>query len=234
MGINYNPQISLNGLVLYLDAANRKSYPGSGTTWTDLSGLGNTGTLVNGVGYTGSNGGSLSFDGSNDFVSCGNILNFTTENFTFNMFFYYTSTTTSNPNPGQGPVIVYKGQYNANGYYLQLSQTNPSGAAFVTNQAGANQYTSSNSLLVVGAWNCISVVRNGPLVNIYINGVDATAGSSGPHINPASSTNNFQLAAYANSIYSNLRISSFQAYNRALSASEIQQNFNALRSRFGI
>ena len=56
-----------DGLVLYLDAANTKSYPGSGTTWTDLSGNGNNGTLENGVGYNSGNGGSLVFDGVDDY-----------------------------------------------------------------------------------------------------------------------------------------------------------------------
>jgi hypothetical protein len=51
MAISYNPRIVTDGLVLALDAGNPKSYPGSGTTWTDLSGNGNNGTLVNGVGY---------------------------------------------------------------------------------------------------------------------------------------------------------------------------------------
>lgn len=56
-------------LVLYLDAANSESYPGSGTTWTDLSGNGNDGTLQGGVGYSPNDGGSLTFDGSNDYVN---------------------------------------------------------------------------------------------------------------------------------------------------------------------
>jgi hypothetical protein len=63
-----------DGLVLALDAGNAKSYPGSGTTWGDLSGNGNNGTLVNGVGYNGSNGGSLSFDGVDDNVTTGKVL----------------------------------------------------------------------------------------------------------------------------------------------------------------
>jgi len=62
LAIFYNPAIVRDGLVLCLDAANRKSYPGSGTTWTDLSGRGNTGTLTNGPTYSSSNGGSLGFD----------------------------------------------------------------------------------------------------------------------------------------------------------------------------
>jgi hypothetical protein len=68
MGIAYNPAIIRSNLVLCLDAANPKSYPGSGTTWTDLSGFGNNGTLINGVGYSSDNLGSLSFDGVNDYA----------------------------------------------------------------------------------------------------------------------------------------------------------------------
>jgi hypothetical protein len=64
MAIFNNPRIITDGLVLALDAGNPKSYPGSGTAWTDLSGNGNTGTLVNGTGYNSGNGGSLVFDGS--------------------------------------------------------------------------------------------------------------------------------------------------------------------------
>ena len=62
----------MNGLVLALDAANTKSYPGSGTTWTDLSGRGNTGTLTNGPTYSSANGGSIVFDGTNDYVVVNN------------------------------------------------------------------------------------------------------------------------------------------------------------------
>ena len=72
MALSHGPSpIITNGLVLCLDAADRNSYPGSGTTWTDLSGRGNNGTLQNGVGYSGDNGGSLSFDGVDDYVSIG-------------------------------------------------------------------------------------------------------------------------------------------------------------------
>jgi uncharacterized delta-60 repeat protein len=67
MGISYNPRIVTDGLVLALDAANPKSYPGSGTTWTDLSGNGNTGTLTNGPTYSSANGGSIAFDGVDDY-----------------------------------------------------------------------------------------------------------------------------------------------------------------------
>jgi hypothetical protein len=69
MALAHSPSIVTSGLVLCLDAANPKSYPGSGTTWTDLSGNGNNGTLVNGPTYSSVNGGSIVFDGSNDYIS---------------------------------------------------------------------------------------------------------------------------------------------------------------------
>jgi len=231
MSLAHSPRIVTDGLVLNFDAGASTSYPGSGSTWTDLSGNGNNGTLVNGVGYNSGNGGALSFDGVNDYVNCGNILNFTTESFTFNIFFYLTTTTTNDP--AQGPVLFYKGQFQQNGYYVQISKTSPATATFITNQSGVIQTTLSSSLLIVGAWNCLSVVRSGSSVTIYINGVNATA-TAGTHINPASSGDNFHLSAYRTTIFANIRIASFQAYNRALTPQEVQQNFNALRSRFGI
>ena len=64
----YGPRIVSNGLVLCLDAANKRSYPGTGTTWTDLSGNSNNGTLTNGPTFSAGNMGSILFDGTNDYV----------------------------------------------------------------------------------------------------------------------------------------------------------------------
>ena len=69
MAIKHSPRIVTDGLVLYLDAANTKSYPGSGTTWTDISGKSNNGTLTNGPTFDSGNKGTIVFDGSNDYVS---------------------------------------------------------------------------------------------------------------------------------------------------------------------
>jgi len=69
----HSPRIITDGLVLCLDAGNPKSYPGSGTTWTDLSGNGNNGTLTNGPTYNSGNLGSLVFDGVNDYVNLGDL-----------------------------------------------------------------------------------------------------------------------------------------------------------------
>ena len=90
MAINYSPKIIRDGLVLCLDAANPKSYPGTGTAWTDLSGSGNNGTLVNGPVYSSANGGSIDFDGSNDYSSLSS--NIIPATGAFTVFFTYALT----------------------------------------------------------------------------------------------------------------------------------------------
>ena len=69
MSTRYNPSIVRDNIVQYLDAANTKSYPGSGTSWTDISGKSNNGTLTNGPTFDSGNKGSFGFDGSNDYVN---------------------------------------------------------------------------------------------------------------------------------------------------------------------
>jgi len=90
MGTAYNPKIVTDGLVLCLDAGNTKSYPGTGTVWTDLSGNGNNGTLVNGVGYSSDNQGSMVFDGVNDYVITSTISSYRS----LNMWVYLNSKST--------------------------------------------------------------------------------------------------------------------------------------------
>ena len=84
MGLSHSPSLVLSGLTLCLDAANTKSYVGSGTTWTDLSGNSNTGTLTNGPTYSSANGGSIVFDGTNDYatISFNSVFNVTSNPFT--------------------------------------------------------------------------------------------------------------------------------------------------------
>ena len=69
MAYNNGPRIVTNGLVFSVDAADRNSYPGSGTTWTDVSLSGNNGTLTNGPTFSSTYGGGIVLDGINDYVS---------------------------------------------------------------------------------------------------------------------------------------------------------------------
>jgi len=72
MAASLGPKITTNGLVLAIDAADKNSYPGSGTVWTDLSGNRNTGTLNNGPTYNSLVGGNILLDGTDDYVSVEN------------------------------------------------------------------------------------------------------------------------------------------------------------------
>jgi hypothetical protein len=200
-----------SGLVLNLDAGASTSYPGSGTTWTDLSGNGNTGTLVNGVGYSGDNFGSLVFDGTDDRVDSINASSLT--NMTIEMWIYDTRSS------GERDILSYNGNfgsYTFNGFTFRTDG----------NGAGARTFFSVGQP-PLNTWYRFCYVKNGDL---YINemrytgsGTDNTYGviSLG---NTRSDVNN-RL---------NGRISNAKIYNRALTATEISQNFNALRSRFGL
>ena len=226
------PRIVTNGLVLNLDAARQNSYAGSGTTWKDLSGNGNNGTLVNGVGYNGSNGGSLSFDGTNDHASIphSSSLSFSSA-LTISIWFYSGTV-------GAGAYLYLKGRtdidnYNpfifSNGYYVW------------TGVNGRAQYTNPANYILDNTWYNLTVSHtSGITPNIYKN---ATLSTSHTFIEGngtyALGTNNDAVGINADiprgtiDIF-NGRMSSLQAYNRALSAAEISQNFQALRGRYGV
>ena len=87
MAFNYSPKIVTDGLVLYLDAANRYSYPGSGTTWSDISRGGNNGTLVNGPTFSTDGGGSIITDGIDDGIFINTFPNIPVKNSSFTVVF---------------------------------------------------------------------------------------------------------------------------------------------------
>lgn len=211
MATNYNPQIVTNGLVLCLDAANTKSYPGTGTAWTDLSGLGNNGTLTNGPTYSSANNGSIVFDGVDDRVDTFNASSLT--NMTIEMWIYDTRSS------GDRDILTYNG--NSGAYTFN-------GTTFRTD----GNFLAARSFAGVGnpplnTWYRFCYVKNGDL---YINetkytgsGTDRTYGTISLG-NTRSDINN-RL---------NGRIAAVKIYNRVLTAAEISQNFNATRSRYGI
>jgi hypothetical protein len=232
MGTNImTPPIVTNGLVLALDAANQKSYVSGSNTWRDLSGNVNNGTLTNGPTFNTDNGGTIVFDGTNDYINLGNILNYTSQPFTISYWVYFNSLNTNVG--GQGPVVIFKGAYAVNGYYDQIASNGQ--ITFITNQSGVVQssYTDTGAV-IISTWYNIVYTRNGASVRIYINGIDKI-NTAGTHINPTSSANNFNIANYGpDYIYGNFRLSNFINYNRSLSAAEVQQNYNAIKSRFDL
>ena len=221
----HSPSIVMNGLVLCLDAGNSKSYPGSGTTWTDLSTNGNTGTLVNGTGYSASNGGALSFDGSNDYIDCGNA---TSLSFTNNLT---VSIWCSSNNAASYRCPLMKASNNSwnDGFgYWQFSGT----FAFYINQWNGAQ-TVSVSKASFSITNFVATY-NGVNLKLYENGTLIQTGSSYT-TNISNSSTNLEIGRGGGGGYNwSGNIAQVSIYNRALSAAEVAQNFNATRGRFSI
>ena len=102
MATKYSPKTVTDGLLLSFDAANTKSYPKSGTTWSDLSGNGNTGTLTNGPTFNSANGGSIVFDGVDDYVNVANASSLNSSAQTISV--WYNATTI----PGRAATVIGK------------------------------------------------------------------------------------------------------------------------------
>jgi hypothetical protein len=216
MALAHSPSIVMNGLVLCLDAGNTKSYPGSGTTWNDISGNGNHGSLINGVSYSSSNGGVLVTNGTNQYIDVIG-LNLSTSNNTVMCATRYVDLTT----PGR---IV---SARSNNWLLGHHSGNNS-----SYYAEGWVYNPSNS----GSGNIWRIyTATGDYSNdswgIYVNGQFITSNANG-----INGPNGFSLGRYGpgNTQYSKAEISVLYCYNRVLSNTEIQQNFNALRGRYGI
>ena len=235
MSLSHSPRIVTDGLVLCLDAGNPKSYPGIGTAWTDLSGNGNNGTLENDVGYDSGNGGALSFDGSNEYSTLPtNLLKHETGNpFTFSIWFKTSSTgvilgqqNTSTPNTAGGWVpAIYVGS---------------NGLLYTSCFFGGNtsNVSATSSTVNNGSWNNITVTFLSGSHISYLNGNSyATLAKTQTFY---SSTYYYFLGsgrvsswpAAPASPYFNGNISNIFYYNKALTASEVQQNYNALKGRY--
>ena len=220
MGIAYNPRTITDGLVLCLDAANTKSYPGSGTTWTDLSGRGNTGTLVNGVGYSASNGGSLVFDGVDDYALTSNIVLPTANSSPLTLEAIAMTTTASS----WQTVLGTHATYTQIGFLGTLFY-------FGRNGGGGNLFVNGGNISA-NTWYHMVMTYDGATGYGYINGSLRASGSIGSN---GASNGVTLLSTYTSSgALERLtgRVATARVYNRALSAAEIQQNYNALKGRY--
>lgn len=216
-----------DGLVSYWKMDDNVS--GDAKALTDSSGNSAGGTTHYGANTTGMDctvagkyGGGCSLDGADDYMDGGSNFNYTSQNFSISYWIKLNSLTTNVVN--QGPVPIYKGQYQVNGYYSQINASG--GISFVTNQSGANQSSSAPAgTITTGNWYQITYARNGASVRIYVNGVDVTS-SDPAHINPTSSSDNFQVGLYASTINTNGYVDDLRIYNRALSPKEVSDLYN--------
>ena len=227
MSLAHSPSIVTSGLVLYLDAANSKSYPGSGTTWNDVSGGGNVGTLAGGPTFSTTSGGIISFDGSNDIVTIPNNVSLDTQTPTVEVWVRTNSTSQNGFWFEKGAVNSQYALFQEGGliqwrmYIGGITQLSTTTAVYMN---------TSNWYQVVGTYTTGSR-------KLYINGVLVSSDTQTGTI--ATNASGMSLGAFGgtsgtNAYFYNGSLSICRVYNRELSAAEILQNFNAMRGRFNV
>ena len=227
MGVSYNSgSIVTQNLVLCLDAGNRKSYPGSGTAWTDLSGNGRNGTLsATSIGYDSGNGGILTFDGTDDYVQCSGSLTLTVATFIVWM--------RRNGNQDQYDGILFSRGTNVTGMNFQSS--NQLGYHWNGTQ---NTYEWNSGLTLPNlAWSMCAVSVSGSSATAYLCQSSGITSATNTVSHTSTILNDIQIArdpaiVFGAARYYTGNISQSLIYNRALTATEIQQNYLATKSRY--
>jgi hypothetical protein len=221
--VNDYENIVTDGLVLHLDAGRAESFGGDGTTWRDLSGQGNNGTLVNGVGFSAEDGGSLEFDGVNDYVQKSSATINLSAGVTMEMMFKSTDMNSR----VQGFM-----QFNTHPNYINF-YTPGNGflrwETWVPVPTAGGSYTTPTTLSNNTWYHAVGTYTNGSSV-LYINGNSVASASQTPGTYSSSYTGNIVIGAYAGYMSGNIAIA--KLYNRALTAAEVRQNYNAVKGRY--
>jgi hypothetical protein len=234
MSLSRGPKIVTNGLVLYLDAANTKSYSGSGTAWYNLSGNSNTGTLTNGPTFSAGNQGSIVFDGVNDNVLLSSTAGLT-NNFTIDLWCLPNATHEIDSESTSGTTGI-SGQR----YIVEAEHQGSNGGAGISiGTNGVSVYEHGDSYLpallvystTISSASHIVVVYTSKQPTLYINSSNVRTGLTSPKTTVYLSTPNIGGFAYG---YFSGNIYTVKFYNRSLSATEILQNYNATKRRFGL
>ena len=214
--------IVTNGLVLYLDAGYSTSYPTTGTTWNNVSGVsGGTGTLTNGPTYSSANGGSILFDGIDDYVTGSTLV---TPSFSVNFWFK--------------PLLVrdYNPVFYINNWGDFIWHTTSNGSIYCGTDVNTRFTPSSNGCgagsVSLNTIQNFTYTFNSGTGSLYKNGTLLV--SSNSQLTPSSSGTIKQYGMSGLGNNGNFNSYIFQIYNRALTATEVLQNFNAQKSRFGL
>jgi hypothetical protein len=235
MAITRGPKIVRDGLVLYLDAGDRNSYPGSGTTWKDLSGNGNNGTLTNGPTFDSGNGGSISFDGTDDYISMTDknpsFINSTFPN-GLNISFTIKLSNDFSANDGRTILTRNSGAAGTNAFNLSVQSTKKL-RFWLAN--GGTSIVFSNTILNTNEVYIGCLNWDGSTADFFLQGV--LDSSTSYAVTPTISTHNtFNIGYWGHAAgwEFNGNIYNVQFYNRALSAAEILQNYNTVKGRFNL
>jgi hypothetical protein len=216
MSLYHSPRVVTDGLVLYLDAANKRSYPGSGTTWYDLSGKNNHATMINGVTFSSNSAkGSMFFDGDNDRVDINSLGTYSQYT-----IMYFLNRYGGNRMPfGATSDLFY--HFGDNSW------------RYVHGGVGGEFYYPKTVSIPDNTWGNWAFSYNGQSVKVYrqtvYEGEQATTGTANFGVG-------IKLGYYSGGsayTFSGL-MSNIMIYNKALSQDQIKQNFNALKGRYGL
>tara|TARA_R110000796_G_scaffold251659_1_gene383603 strand:- start:23 stop:730 length:708 start_codon:yes stop_codon:yes gene_type:complete len=235
--MKFGNRIVTDGLVFAVDAANPISYPGSGTTWNDLTLNKNNGTLINGPAFDSANAGSIEFDGNDDNIKFNSSIN-VGNNFTVCIWNQTTS--------AERRTLI------ANSYTYQTSNSSLNGFLFNIGNNGTDLFLSlgkdlqirisSTGYVTADTWFLACATFDGTDIKLYYNGQETTYALTDGSVGNLVYTNSelymggwkLNNASYFSGDFFGGKISNTHIYNRALSASEILQNYNALKGRFGL
>jgi len=238
------PQIVTTGLIFSLDAADRTSYPGYGTTWNSLNGS-KTATLTNGPVFSNTNGGIITFDGTNDSALVdSNTFGYspgTTGELSLETWVYVTGPFSSFIPENITAIggIIGQGIFNNTiGWGLGITRVGTGSYTYEFQTRNLGNATSAGVSFTTGSWNhVVGTFTRNDFSRIYLNGNLAGSASSTP-FNGVTLTPNFNDASIGKAggqpFYTGCRIAVAKLYNRPLSTSEVTQNFNAQRQRFNI
>lgn len=233
IGTCQTPGIVTDGLLLNLDAGNSVSYPGTGTAWTDLSGLGNHGTLVNGVGYSAGDGGTLVSDGVDDYVGLPSSL----QNRAYSAISVSAWIKIINgvqQSGDWGSYIVHNGiSYSVGNsiYALAINTTGTATWSWAGNYASMTTTTTYND----GIWHFLVGTWNGTDSVLYIDGALAKTAATAANLTGTSGDLDIGGARGLPTLRSfKGSISNVKIYNKVLNTTEITQDFNALKGRYGL
>ena len=224
MALSHGPSTTLNGLVLSVDASNVKSYPGTGSTWFDLSPSQTTFSLNNGPAYTAGTPGYISFDGTDDYAQTASAVLPAANSSPITLEAVCLTTTTA---PGYQTVLGTAGSFSQIGF----STSNFAGGR---NGGGGNTLYSSIVSISANRWYHMCMTYDGTNGRFYLDGALIYIGSIG--INGTSNGVSL-LSTYSSGAASERltgRIAIARAYNITLTTAQVYQNFQALRGRFGI
>ena len=238
MGTSYNPRIITDGLVLCVDAANPRSYPGAGTTWSDLTNNNYSGTLENNAAFTSVNGGGIAFDGTDDRVTINDFedLNLTDVSFSCGVKVDALSADMDFFVKGQhgnsAAIICWYdssvggGQQVGNSNAISAASNDGDGQIFISS---SNNIISAGEIFVVD----ITIDASAGKISLYKNAELLVSHTDSNYDGMANTDANYHLGADAdNNKDLDGNIYFFRAYNKCLSASEVRQNYLATKGRY--